>query len=42
MYPQNDGSLGVVDIDASKEFVDLWEHLALMILANFDVKRQLK
>ena len=29
----------VVDIDASKGFVDLWEHLALAILANFDVKK---
>ena len=32
----------VVDIDASKGFVDLWEHLALAILTNFDVKKQLK
>ena len=39
MYPQNDGSLAVVDIDVSKGFVDLWEHLALAILANFDVKK---
>ena len=42
VYPQSDGSLAVVDIDASKGFVDLWEHLALAILANFDVKKQLK
>ena len=42
VYPQSDGSLAVVDIDASKVFVDLWEHLALAILANFDVTRQLK
>ena len=38
VYPQSDGSLGIVDIDASKGFVDLWEHLAFAIFANFDVK----
>ena len=38
VYTQSDGSLGIVDIDASKGFVDLWEHLALAIFANFDVK----
>ena len=32
----------IVNIDASKGFVDLWENLALAILANFDVKIQLK
>ena len=37
VYPQSDGSLAIVDIDASKGFVDLWEHLALAIFANFDV-----
>ena len=42
VYPQSDGSLAVVDIDALKGFVDLWEHLALAIFANFDVKNQLK
>ena len=42
VYPQSDGSLAIVDIDASTEFVDLWEHLALTIFANFDVKKQLK
>ena len=42
VYPQSDVSLAIVDIDASKGFVDLWVHLALAILANFDVKRQLK
>ena len=42
VYPQSHGSLVVVDIDASKGFVDLWEHLALAILANFDVKQQMK
>ena len=39
VYPQSDGSLAIVDIDASKGFVDLWEHLALAIFANFDVKK---
>ena len=42
VYPQSDRSLAIVDIDASNEFVDLWEHLALAIFANFDVKKQLK
>ena len=42
VYPQSDGSLAIVNIDASKGFVELWEHLALAILANFDVKKQLK
>ena len=42
VYPESDGSLAVVDIDASKGFVDLSEHLALAIFANFDVKKQLK
>ena len=42
VYPQSDVSLAIVDIDASKGFVDLWVHLALPILANFDVKKQLK
>ena len=42
MYPQSNGSLGIVDIDASKGFVDLWEHLSLEIFANFGVKKQLK
>ena len=32
MYPQSDGSLAIVDIDASKGFVDLWEHFALRFL----------
>ena len=39
VYPQSDGSLAIVDINASKGFVDLWEHLALAIFANFDVKK---
>ena len=42
MYPQSDGRLGPVDIDASKEFVDLWVHLFFAIFALFDVKRELK
>ena len=32
----------VVDIDASKGFVDQWVHLSFAICANFDLKRQLK
>ena len=39
---KSDGSLAVADIDASKGFVGRWEHLALAVLANFDVKKQLK
>ena len=39
VYPQSDGSLAIVDIDASKGFVD---HLSFAIFANFDLKRQLK
>ena len=35
VYPQSDGSLAIVDIDASKGFVDLWVHI-------FDLKGQLK
>ena len=27
VYPQSDGSLVIVGIDASKGFVDLWVHL---------------
>ena len=42
LYPQSDGRLATVDIDALKGFVDLWEHLAFAIFANFDVKKQLK
>ena len=42
VYPQSDGSLAIVNIDASKGFVNLWEHLALAILANFNEKNQLK
>ena len=42
VYPQSHGRLAIVDIDASKWFVNLWEHLALAIFANFDVKKLLK
>ena len=42
MYPQSDVSLAIVDIDASKGFVDLWVHLSFAIFAIFDVKRELK
>ena len=42
VYPQSDGSLAIVDIDASKWFVDLCVHLTFAIFAIFHVKRQLK
>ena len=42
VYPQSDRSLAIVDIDASKGFVDLWVHLTFAIFAILDVKRQLK
>ena len=42
MYPQSDGGLAIVGIDASKGFVDLWVHLTFTIFAIFDLKRQLK
>ena len=42
VYPQNDGSLAIVDMDASKGFVDLWVHLSFAIFAIFDLKIQLK
>ena len=42
VYPQSDGSLAIVHIDASKGFVDLWVHLSFAIFANFDLKKQLK
>ena len=38
MYPQSDGSLAIVDIDASKGFVDLWVHISFAIVAIFDLK----
>ena len=42
VYPQSDGSLAIVHIDASKGFVDLWVHLSFAIFAIFDQERQLK
>ena len=39
MYPQSDGGLAIVDIDASKGFVDLWVHLTFAIFANLDLKK---
>ena len=42
MYPQSDRSLAIVDIDASKGYVDLWGHLFFAIFAIFDLKGQLK
>ena len=42
MYPQSNGRLATVDIDASKWFVDLWVHLFFAIFALFDGKRELK
>ena len=32
----------MIDIDASKGFVDVWVHLSFAIFAIFDLKRQLK
>ena len=31
VYPQRDGSLAIVDIDASKGFIDLWVHFFVAI-----------
>ena len=31
VYPQSDGNLAIVDIDASKGFVDLWVHFFVAI-----------
>ena len=42
VYPQSDVSLAMIDIDASKGFVDLWVHLSFAIFAIFDLKGQLK
>ena len=42
MYPQSNGSLAIVHIDASKGFVGLWVHLSFAIFAIFVLKRQLK
>ena len=32
VYPQNEGSLAIVGIDASKGFVDLWVHFFVAIV----------
>ena len=42
VYPQSDVTLVMIDIDASKGFVDLWVHLSFAIFAIFDLNRQLK
>ena len=42
VYPQSDVSLAMIDIDASKGFVDLWVHLSFEIFAIFDLERRLK
>ena len=42
VYPQSDGSLAIVNIDASKGFVDLWVHLSFVIFVISDLKRQLE
>ena len=42
VYPQRDVSLAMIDIAASKGFVDLWVHLTFAIFVIFDLKRQLK
>ena len=31
VYPQSDGSLAIVDIDASKGLVDLWAHFFVAV-----------
>ena len=31
VYPQRDGSLAIVAIDASKRFIDLWVHFFVAI-----------
>ena len=33
VYPQSDGRLAMIDIDASKGLVDLWEHFFVAIVA---------
>ena len=42
MYQQSEGSFAIVNIDASKGFVDVWVHLSFAIFAIFDLKIQLK
>ena len=39
VYPQSDGGLVIVRIDASKGFVDLWVHLTFAIFDNFYLKK---
>ena len=41
VYPQSNVSLAMIDIDASKGFVDLWVHLFFAIFSIFDLKREL-
>ena len=40
-FGATDVSLAMIDIDASKGFIDLWVHLSFAIFAIFDLKRQL-
>ena len=44
VYPQSDVDVSpaMIDIDASKGFVDLWVHLSFTIFAIFDLERRLK
>ena len=42
VYPQSNISLAMIDIDASKLFVDLWVHLSFAIFSILDLKGQLK
>ena len=42
VYQQSNVSLAMIDIDASKGFVNLWVHLSFAIIAIFDLKGQLK
>ena len=35
VYPQDDGSIAIVDIDASKGFIDLWVHFFVAIEDNY-------
>ena len=42
VYPQSNVSLAIVDIDASKGFVDLWVNLSFAIFAIFNLKRQVE
>ena len=37
VYPQSEGGLAIVDIDASKGFVNLWVHLSFAILLLFSI-----